>query len=56
MIVRCSVCKVIIREKEPYGDKRISDSYCDVCLKIAMEEIENLKENNHVLITANGKR
>ncbi len=44
MKVICCKCGVLIREKEPMEDKRISHSYCVQCKGQVDRDIEDLKK------------
>ena len=45
MTVICMDCEKVIREKAPFEDKSKSHGICDICLKIRLDEIKELKSN-----------
>ena len=40
MIRQCARCLIIIGEKPPYSDKRISHGECDKCFEEKMKKLE----------------
>ena len=49
VIVKCSECKKIIREKEPLGDKSITNTLCDKCHEPFKKELKELKKSNWLM-------
>jgi hypothetical protein len=43
MIVQCSYCKLILGEKPPIADTRVSHSVCEKCFEQFMIQIEKSK-------------
>lgn len=43
MIIQCSYCKLLMGEKDPLKDTRISHSICDKCFDQLMIQIEKSK-------------
>ena len=44
MLVRCCVCKDFLREKEPFDDLTVTDTYCEGCFKKEMKKIDVFRE------------
>jgi len=44
MIRQCARCLIIVGEKPPYEDTRISHTECDICFKEQMELIKQHKQ------------
>jgi len=44
MIRQCAKCLIIVGEKPPYEDTRISHTECDICFKEQMELIKQHKQ------------
>ena len=44
MFVRCCRCRIMVKEKEPYNDPSVSDTYCPLCLEEEKKTIETLRQ------------
>lgn len=47
MIRQCARCLIILGEKPPYSDTRISHTECPKCFEEQMKKIEEYKQRKH---------
>ncbi len=52
---RCCICKLILGEKEPKNDKSFTDTYCQKCYDVAMEDLKLSHKRNNINIECTKK-